>query len=437
MSELAILDRLRHLDPVLREGRLLRVMPTWVEASGPNLPLGALCEIGGGGDRPAVVAEVIKVDRDHIALTPFEDASWLTVGSSVRAIGGAADVPVGDLFSGRAVDALARPIDGLGPIEAPQRLPLHDRLPEPLERTSPREPLVTGIRAVDGLLTLGRGQRIGIFAAGGVGKTSLISQIARQSECDRLILCLVGERGREVDQLWSEDLTEAVRARTTLVAATSDKPAAVRLRAVHQALALARHWRAEGEHVLLIVDSATRLAMAMRENGLAAGEPPTVRAYPPSVFSALPRIVEQCGALKSGGAISAVFTVLSESDEIDDPICEIMKSLLDGHILLSRSLAERGHFPAIDVARSVSRNMHRLIGKQQLSAARKVLGWVSTYEESKTLIESGLYAAGSSPAIDAAIAARGAIDQFLAQPMDERVPVDVTQSRLMRLAEEA
>lgn len=426
-----VINRLNLLEPIQRLGRLRRILPGWLEADGPNVPLGTLCEVGAPG--VSVVAEVVRVDHDHIALVPFDETSRLSAGETVRALSGKAAVPVGDEFSGRAVDALARPIDAGGPILAREVASLFEALPEPLERVSPRAALATGIRAIDGLLTLGRGQRVGIFAASGVGKTSLVAQVARQAAPDRLILCLVGERGREVEQLWNEELTGAVRRRATVVAATSDKPAALRVRAVHQALALARHWRAKGEHVLLVVDSVTRLAMAMRDVGLAAGEPPTVRAYPPSVFSAIPRIVEQCGALRQGGAITAVFTVLSETDEVDDPISELLKSLLDGHIVLSRTIAERGQFPAIDIPRSVSRNMHRLIAPEDLRSARTVLSRIACYEESRTLIESGLYSAGSSAEIDAAIASRPAIVAFLSQAMNEPCSPADTQALLSGL----
>ncbi|MBU6267858.1 MAG: FliI/YscN family ATPase [Sphingomonadales bacterium] len=437
MREHPFLDSLAALDPVGRWGSLKRIMPTWLEADGPNVALGSLCEIGEAGDRggqrAALIAEVVKVDRDHIALVPFGDASSLAAGMKVRALGEDASVPVGDAFLGRAVDALGRPIDGGGPLRTPRQAPLHADLPEPLDRTSPRDALHTGIRSIDGLLTFGLGQRVGIFAASGVGKTSLISQLARQVSADCMILCLVGERGREVEQIWNGELDDTARARTTMVAATSDKPAAIRVRAVYQALALARHWRARGKNVLFILDSATRLAMAMRETGLAAGEPPTVRAYPPSVFAAIPRIVEQCGALKAGGSITALFTVLSETDEVDDPISEMMKSLLDGHVILSRQLAERGQFPAIDIARSVSRNSHRLIGREHLAKARQVHAMLADYESSRTLIESGLYTAGTSPAIDAAIEAKPAIDRFLTQPLDEHVRFDAMVSALHAL----
>jgi flagellum-specific ATP synthase len=429
------LSQLNALDTVGRHGRLKRIMPTWLEADGPNVPLGTLCTVRANDNDAMVMAEVVKVDRNHIALVPFGDTSLLSAGALIEAVSDDARLPVGDLYIGRAIDALGRPIDGQGLIRCTEYVALNAPLPEPLERTSPKETLQCGMRAIDGLLTLGVGQRVGIFAASGVGKTSLISQLSRQIEADHIVMCLVGERGREVEQLWSTELPVEVRNRTTLVAATSDKAAALRVRAVYQALALAQHWRAQGRHVLFILDSVTRLAMAMRETGLAAGEPPTVRAYTPSVFAAIPRIVEQCGAIRSGGAITALMTVLSETDEVDDPISELMKSLLDGHIILSRTLAERGHFPAVDVSRSISRNMASLMSKTHIAAARKVLAHIANHESSRTLIESGLYAAGASSDLDDAIAAKPAIDLFLQQQQDEKMPFAQCVDGLTNIAE--
>jgi flagellum-specific ATP synthase len=434
------LARLQALDSVGRRGTLKRIMPTWLESDGPNVPLGTLCTIrandNGSAASPSVIAEVVKVDANHVSLVPFGDTSLLSAGASVEAQSDDARLPVGDAFVARAVDALGRPIDNLGPLHSLDYAPLNAPLPEPLERITPKKVLETGVRAIDGLLTLGTGQRVGIFAASGVGKTSLVTQLSRQIEADHVVICLVGERGREVEQLWSSELPDEVRERATLVVATSDKAAALRVRAVHQALALAQHWRSRGRHVLFILDSVTRLAMAMRETGLAAGEPPTVRAYTPSVFASIPRIVEQCGALKTGGAITALMTVLSETDEVDDPISELMKSLLDGHIILSRTLAERGHFPAIDISRSISRNMSSLMSPSHLGAARQVLAHVANHEGARTLIESGLYSAGTSKDLDAAIAAKPAIDSFLRQPQQERVSLARSVSSLSDITEQ-
>jgi FliI/YscN family ATPase len=297
--------------------------------------------------------------------------------------------------------------------------------------------LPTGIRAIDGILSLGRGQRVGIFAASGVGKTSLMEQLATQVECDRVVICLVGERGREVEAIWRLLSAREDCERYTLVAATSDESAALRARSVSHALALAEHWRSAGEHVLLVVDSVTRLAMALREIGLAAGAPPTVRAYTPNVFGALPRIVERCGAIASGGAITAIMTVLSETDDVDDPIVELMKSLLDGHIVLSRSLAEQGHFPAIDVPRSVSRGAQQLVAADQAKAMRQAVAQLAAYEDARVMIESGVYKSGTNAAVDRAIAKRGEMNAFLQQPRNESIPLAETIRRLRAVTDGA
>ncbi|MBS0253861.1 MAG: FliI/YscN family ATPase [Proteobacteria bacterium] len=434
MNRAGVVEAIAATDTIARTGRLTRILPGALEADGPNVAIGTLCSVGPEAPgRAALIAEVIKVDTAHIALAPYGEVASLATGMPVRALGGGGQCPVGDATLGRVVDALGRPIDEGGPISGIRYEPVHVDPPPPLARTTPAEPLNTGLRAIDGLLTVGRGQRVGIFAASGVGKTSLITQIARQAEADCTILCLVGERGREVEHLWMRELDADARAHTTMVVATSDQPAALRVRAVYQALALARHWRAVGQHVLLIVDSATRLAMAIRETGLDAGEPPTVRAYPPSTFATLPRIVEQCGALRDGGAITALFTVLSETDEIDDPISELMKSLLDGHLVLSRALAERGHFPAIDVPRSVSRNFDRLVSTEHHAQARAVRTMLADYDTSRLLVESGLYTSGGNPALDQAIAAKPAIDRFLMQGADEAIRPEATQAALALL----
>jgi flagellum-specific ATP synthase len=283
------------------------------------------------------------------------------------------------------------------------------------------------------LLTLGRGQRVGIFSASGVGKTTLMRQLATQIVCDQVILCLVGERGREVQDIWRDLAQRGDHVRFTCVAATSDVSAVLRARAVSQALCLAEYWRDQGKHVLLIVDSATRLAMALREIGLAAGAPPSLRAYTPNVFAALPRIVERCGAAKAGGAITTIMTVLSETDDVDDPIVEVMKSLLDGHIILSRELADQGRRPAIDVARSVSRQAPQLVDASLASAARRALSLLATYEEARLMIESGVYKSGANTRIDEAVRERDALIGFLTQRMNDRAPAPDSARQLQTL----
>lgn len=413
-------ERLRVLDPVVRRGSVRQVLPTHLAADGPNLPLGALCRVATATGSDHILAEVVRADGEGITLSPFEQGRPILVGAAVVACGQADRVPVGSAFLGRAFDALGQPVDGEREPSSHIYWPLHGRLPPPLKRMAHSALLETGIRAIDGLLPLGIGQRIGLFAPSGAGKTTLLGQIIAQAEADVVVICLIGERGREVGGIWTETLDEAARKRTVMVAATSDQSAAMRVRAADVALAHAEYWRNEGKHVLFLLDSATRLAMAMREVGLASGEPPTVRGYTPGVFAAMPRIVERCGAVEGGGAITAILTVLSETEEIDDPICEMLKSLLDGHILLSRSLAEKGQFPAIDVLRSVSRQADRLMTQNHRAQARQIVEWLSTYEASRMLIETALYSRGASDAIDQAIDHYAAILRFIGQDREKR-----------------
>jgi flagellum-specific ATP synthase len=428
------LKQIERFDPVRRTGRVQKIMPTRIEADGPAVPLGALCRVEAKTATGAVtiLAEVIKVDRKSISLALLEDGGSPFSGATVEAVATAHHVPVGDGFLGRVVDALGRPLDDGDLVSASSTHSLLGAAPSPLERSSPRERFQTGIRAVDGLLTLGVGQRVGIFAAAGVGKTSLVTQLATQANADITVLALIGERGREVEALWSS-LGKAKRKMTTIVSATSDQPATMRIRAAYYAMTLADHWRAQGRHVLLVVDSMTRLAMAMREIGLAAGEPPTVRAYTPNIFSAIPRFVERAGALRGGGAISAIMTVLSETDDVDDPVSEMMKSLLDGHVILSRSLAEEGHFPAIDVARSVSRQASDLYSAPQRRRARLVSGWINAFDQSRAMRQAGLYAVGSDPQIDDAVSRHPEIVRFLRQDMVEISTLTQTDDALLRI----
>lgn len=401
-------------------------MPSWLEADGPNVSIGTLCRIFNNANEPISLAEVVRVDGNGIAMAPLGNVQGLSLGARIEAVGEMAELPVGMAFLGRAVDALGKPIDGGAPILASDYYPLNPDPPSPLDRESGVSLLETGIRAIDGFHPLSRGQRIGVFAASGVGKTSLLSQLVRQVDADICVCCLVGERGREVEATWSRDLSGTSRMRSVMIAATSDQAAALRVRAVHQAVALARYYRDAGLHVMLLIDSVTRYAMALREMGLAAGEPPTVRAYTPNIFSAIPRMVEQAGALQSGGSISAIMTILSETDDVDDPLSELMKSLLDGHIILSRSLAERGHFPAIDPLKSISRNANTIMTDRHLRSARAAQALLECFDRSRTMIETGLYSAGSNAAVDAAIRAQPELESVLRQGQSERSNLDAT-----------
>lgn len=413
------ITQLREAEIVVPYGQVTAIASTHIRATGPACALGDLCEVADGDGGWSVLAQVAAIDGAGLTLMPLEHEGAIRLNARVRMRRGGERIGVGDAFADRAIDAVGRPLDG-GEQIAPERFVRPSgTLLATLSRATPARMFPTGVRAIDGLLSLGVGQRIGILAASGVGKTSLIEQIAAQAGCDHCILCLVGERGREVEGMWRALSGRADAPPVTLVAATSDESASLRARAVDTALCLAEDWRDQGRDVLLIVDSATRYAMALREIGLAAGEPPTVRAYTPGVFAALPRIVERCGARADGGSITAIMTVLSETDDVDDPIVETMKSLLDGHIVLSRTLAERGHFPAIDIGRSISRLADRYMTAEHGAAARSAVAALGTYDEARILIESGMYKNGASREIDRALGCRERLLAYLRQGRDE------------------
>lgn len=432
MSASMLLAGIEAIELFPARGRVRSISSGRIEADGPDVPVSGHCQIYSARDGKALFrAQVAQASADAITLIPFEPIGGVRIGDHVRLLSECGSVAVGDALSGRAVDALARPLDGGRPPDTELR---ETSLPDILDRISPHRCLATGVRALDGLLAIGHGQRIGVFAASGVGKTRLIEQILRQTGCERVIVCQIGERGREVEALWAELRASDALRRTTLVAATSDESAPMRAQCLEQALGMAEFWRDQGEHVLLVVDSVTRYAMALREIGLLAGEPPMLRAYTPNVLRELPRVVERCGAIRAGGSITGLFTVLSEGDDVDDPIVEVMKSLLDGHIVLSRKLAEAGHFPAIDVGRSISRLFDRLVDGDQLAAARIVRARLARYEEARVLIESGMYKAGSDKEIDAAISARIPIAEFLRQSDRHGEAYSATRDALFALA---
>lgn len=395
-------------------------------ADGPHCQIGDICTLGAGENAP--LAEVVALGRTRVELSPLTRFDGIKQGDPLTLSRRHSRLPVGDDFAGRCVNALGLSIDGGPATTASQSA---DRSPpSATSKTVFPKRVPTGFRAIDTMLPLAQGQRTGIFAASGVGKTTLVEQLSQRLDCDKIVICMIGERGREVERIWRLHAGSKQSAPVTIVAATSDESASLRVRAMRQALALCEEWRERGEHVVLLVDSVTRLAMALREIGLAAGEPPALRSYTPNVFAALPSFVERCGAISGKGAITAIFTVLSETDDVDDPIVETMKSLLDGHIVLSRELAERSHFPAIDIRASISRVTDQLLDqilRERAQMARKI---IATHHDARAMIESGLYQEGSNPEIDSAVAAWPRLQDFLIQPDHEFSDIDSSDAAL-------
>ncbi|HOS92219.1 MAG TPA: flagellar protein export ATPase FliI [Armatimonadota bacterium] len=405
-------------DPKRLNGRTTRVVGLTIESHGPACRIGEICELA-RRDGPPIVAEAVGFRDQFVLLMPLDDMEGIEPGSEVRATGRCLRVPVGPGMLGRVLDGLGRPIDGGGDFEIETEYPVNARPPSPLLRSRITEPLEMGVRAIDGPLTIGRGQRVGIFAGSGVGKSTLLGMIARNTEAAVSVVGLVGERGREVREFVERDLGPQGLARSVVICATSDSPALVRLKAAFVATAVAEYFRDQGQHVLLMMDSITRVAMAQREVGLAIGEPPATRGYTPSVFAMLPRLLERSGC-SSRGTITALYTVLVEGDDMNEPIADQARSILDGHIVLSRRLAQRPHYPAIDVLQSVSRAMPDIVSPSHRRAADRLRDVLATYQEAEDLINIGAYVPGSNPRIDyAQVMVQGAND-FLKQDMLER-----------------
>lgn len=393
--------------------------------------LGDLCEIH-AGDR-VVLAEVIGFDQGIAYLVPYDDVDNSHHGMPVVHLGESLLVPAGDRLLGRVLDGLGRPMDGQGDLVAVRRVPVHRPAPAPLERARIRQPFVTGIRAIDSVLTCGRGQRVGIFAGSGVGKSTLLGEIARGAESDVNVLALIGERGREVGPFLEDCLGALGRSRSVVIVATCEQSPLMRVRASQAAVTIAEHFREQGKNVLFLIDSLTRLAMAQREMGLALGEPPSARGYTPSVFRLLANTVERLGNA-ARGAITGLLTVLVDGDDMEEPIADAVRSLVDGHIVLERRLGEKGHYPAINVSRSVSRVMSDVTDKAHQKAARKLRAILAIYAEAEDLIRIGAYVKGSSPQVDRAIELMPAVERFLRQDVGERSGYEETAAALRQLA---
>ncbi|MDB5935506.1 MAG: flagellar protein export ATPase FliI [Massilia sp.] len=432
------------VEPMQVSGRVTRVAGLVMECVGLRLAVGSACTIPmANGIR--VEAEVVGFDGDRLFLMPQSDVEGIVPGSRVfpvepsvprpgsvahprrRPSDRARHLPVGMALLGRVVDGAGRPLDGLGPLGAEHMAPISARPVNPLDRAPITETLDVGVRAINAMLTVGRGQRLGLFAGTGVGKSVLLGMIARYTTADVIVVGLIGERGREVKEFIEQILGPVGRARSAVVAAPADSPPLMRLQGAAYATAIAEHFRDEGKNVLLIMDSLTRYAMAQREIALAIGEPPATKGYPPSVFAKLPVLVERAGnGVEGGGSITAFYTVLSEGDDQQDPIADAARGILDGHIVLDRHLAEAGHYPAIDIEQSISRAMHGITSTPHQQAARRLKQLYSRYQRSRDLISVGAYAPGSDPVLDQAIALHDRIEAFLCQEIPDKV--DMLQS---------
>lgn len=398
-----------------RIGWVRRVQGLALEAEGPDVHIGEMCKVLPRGSGAPVLAEVVGLEPGHVVLMPFGAMAGVGTGSEVVALGHAAEIGVGPELLGRVIDGLGAPLDARPAPATRERFRLDPAAIAPMQRPRIARVLETGIRAIDGLLTLGEGQRVGIFAGSGVGKSSLLGMVTRHARAELNVIALIGERGREVREFVEEQLGPEGLGRSVVVVATSDQPALARIRAAHAAVAIAAYFRGQGRSVLLTMDSVTRLAMARREVGLAAGEPATARGYTPSVFAELPRICERCGTAPGGGSITALFTVLVEGDDLNEPIADTMRSLLDGHIVLSRELAQQGHYPAIDVLGSVSRLMVDLASREERRMAAEAVRHLSVLNKNRQLVDLGAYVAGSNPALDAALSLEAALSGWLRQ----------------------
>jgi flagellum-specific ATP synthase len=403
-----------------RLGRVAALAGQAIEAIGPDVAIGEICTIDTGHGVP-LEAEAVALRPGRVVLMPYGDIGGIGIGARVAAVGRRGDMPVGADLLGRVVDPFGAPLDG-GPVPRTSgRRALAAQPINPLSRPPIRAPLHTGIRAIDLFTPLGRGQRVGIFAGSGVGKSTLLGMLARHVEADVNVIALIGERGREVREFVEHSLgTDGLR-RSVVVVATSDQPALARTRAALAATALAEDFRAQGKHVLLMMDSLTRYAMARREIGLAAGEPPTARGYTPSVFGEIPALCERCGTIAGGGSITALYTVLVEGDDFNEPVSDIVRATLDGHIMLSRQLAHEGHFPAIDVLQSVSRLAAELTGPEERALVAEAVEVLATYERNRQMVEMGAYKAGSHGALDRALDVFPQLRDVLRQAVREPV----------------
>lgn len=440
------LRTVRQAQPMRIVGRVRSLRGLTVLVRDLPMPVGSLVRVrSGSGDQDANVkqslGEVIGFDGAHAIVMMLSSTGGIRSGDAVEGLHAQQSVGVGWSMLGRVVDGLGRPIDGHGPLHALTPQPIDPEPISPMRRGRVTKPLATGVRAMDLMTTLGRGQRLGVFAGPGVGKSTLMGQVARGTEADVAVVALIGERGREVKDFIEHTLGAEGRKKCVLVVATSDDSALLRVRAALVACAVAEFFRDEGKSVLLMMDSITRFAHAQRQIGLSVGEPPATRGYTPSVFASLARLLERAGSLESserpGGSITGLYTILVEGDDMTEPVADAARGILDGHVILSRKLAQRGHYPAIDVLDSISRVADEVCDQPHVHARRQVIRLLAAYREAEDLIQIGAYAKGSNPATDVAIRYNERLLELLRQGTGEREPMDASKSRMIKLAIEA
>lgn len=432
---LALEEHLRRIQPARLTGRVTRIVGLTVSVAGFPAPLGAIARLCAERHQ-TIEAEVVGFSGDETLLLPYGELIGVRQGTPVELRSSAQGARVGDALLGRIINGRGKFIDGLPPAILPSHVSLHNTAISPMSRPRIDEPLSTGVRAIDGLLTCGKGQRLGIFSGSGVGKSTLLGQIARSTESDVTVVVLIGERGREVREFIERDLGPEGLSRSVVVVATGDEPAVLRLRAAFVGTAIAEYFRDTGRNVLLVMDSVTRFALAQREIGLASGESPATRGYPPSVFALLPKLLERSGR-SAHGSITGFYTVLVEGDDTNEPITDAVRGILDGHIVLSRKLAHQGHFPAIDILASISRLMTELATPEHRAAALSLRQLLAAHQQAEDLISIGAYQNGSNPTVDTALRLQKQIEGFLRQRPDDRESLAETASQLIRLTQQS
>lgn len=423
---------LEEIRPIKIYGKVTKAVGLIVESIGIDASIGDICEII--TDENSVEAEVVGFKNGTILLSPLGEVYGIKAGAKIAVKGKQSYIPLENEILGRIIDGTGEPIDACGPLKG-KPFPIYKEVINPLEREIIKEPLDLGIRAINALMTCGKGQKIGIMSGSGVGKSVLLGMIARYTSADINVIALIGERGREVREFIENDLADGLK-KSVVVVSTSDAPALARIRGAFLATAIAEYFREQGKHVLLLMDSLTRFAMAQREIGLAAGEPPTMKGYPPSVFNLMPKLLERVGVIKNGGSITGIYTVLVEGDDLTDPVADASRSILDGHIVLSRELANRNHYPAIDPLKSISRLMKEIVDDKHLKYAAKLLDILATYARYEDIINIGAYKEGTNSQVDFAIKMMDKINSFLKQDINEKANFQDSIQKLYSLFED-